>query len=107
VGLLARFIRVADVNFSTWSFPYSRKSNMPSPDPSTTFLSGVAIVCACLAGFAIFESKAGGKLDASKMSPDVTASIRSAKQPKRRPIEAATGWGEVSPQLEQTARVGR
>ena len=79
---------------------------MPSPDPSTTFLSGVAIVCACLAGFAIFESKAAGKI-ASKNSPDVTASIRLATQPKRRPIQAATGWGEVSPQREQTARAGR
>ncbi len=77
---------------------------MPAPDPSTTFLSVVAIVCACLAGFAIFESKAASKTDGREVSRDITASIKAATQPKRRPIQPAAGWGDVSPQSQQIAR---
>jgi hypothetical protein len=76
---------------------------MSAPDSSTTFLSAVAIVCAGLAGFAIFESQAASRTRATEASRDITASIKAATQPKRRPIQPAAGWGDVSPQSQQTA----
>jgi hypothetical protein len=82
---------------------FCRRLRMSVPEPSTRFLSAVALVCAGLAGFAIFESKAESTTAAREVSRDITASIKAAALPKRRPIQAAAGWGEMSPQRQQTA----
>jgi hypothetical protein len=67
---------------------------MQAPDPTTTFLAGVALLFTCLTAFAVVQPRIG----VAEKSPDITASIKLAAQPKRRPIQSATGWGEVLPQ---------
>ena len=74
---------------------------MPALHSSTTFLLGVALVCVCLAGFAMFQSKAASRVERA-IPLDMTSSIRPAAEPKRRPLQPAAGWGDVLPQNQMT-----
>lgn len=76
-----------------------------SHNRSNLFLIGVAVAFALMSCLAIVQPKAAtGKLDAGLPSTsdavqnDNPASLVLA--PKRRPIRAAAGWGEVSGQAE-------
>jgi hypothetical protein len=72
---------------------------MQTPDPTTTFLAVVALVFTSLTAFAVVQPK----IRAAQNPPDITASIQRATQPKRRPIQSATGWGNVLPQATDHA----
>ena len=67
---------------------------MQTPDPSTTFLALVALIFTSLTAFAVVQPR----VSVAEKPPDITASIRRAAQPKRRPIQSATGWGDTLPQ---------